>query len=107
MAVRDGRIVAVGNDALIGPELIDAHGAAVVPGLIDSHGHVQALGQALETLDLRGVASEREIADKVRAAAKQSKPGEWIRGDAWDQNLWPSKQFPSATRYRRPRPPIR
>jgi predicted amidohydrolase YtcJ len=30
----------------------------------------------------------------VQAAVKQHKPGEWILGRAWDQNLWPSKQFP-------------
>lgn len=100
MAVRQGLIVAVGEDVtpFIGPstKVIDAHGAAVVPGLIDSHGHVRGLGTALETLDLRGITSEQEIAERVRAAAKQHKRGEWILGRAWDQNLWPSKQFPDA-----------
>ncbi len=100
MAVRQGKIVAVSDDVsnLIGPgtQVIDAHGAAVLPGLIDSHGHVRGLGSFLETLDLRGITSEREIADKVRAAARQAKPGEWIQGRAWDQNLWPSKDFPTS-----------
>jgi predicted amidohydrolase YtcJ len=100
MAVRAGKIVAVGREALnlIGPntKVIDAHGLAVIPGLIDSHGHVRAFGTSLETLDLRGIKSENEIADRVRAAAKQAKPGEWILGRAWDQNLWQVKQFPTA-----------
>ncbi len=100
MAVRGGKIVAVGADVskLIGPatKVIDAHGLAVVPGLIDSHGHVRGLGTALETLDLRGMKSEREIADHVREAAKTAKPGEWILGRAWDQNLWAVKEFPTA-----------
>ncbi len=100
LAVRQGKIVAVGDDvsALIGPgtKVIDAAGHAVVPGLIDSHGHVRALGTALETLDLRGLTSEREIADRVRAAAREAKPGEWILGRAWDQNLWAVKEFPGA-----------
>ncbi len=100
MAVKAGVIAAVGDDVKkwIGPatKVIDAHGAAVLPGLIDSHGHVRGLGTALETLDLRGIRSEAEIADKVRAAAAQAKPGEWIQGRAWDQNLFPSKQFPTA-----------
>ena len=67
---------------MIGPstKVIDAHGAAVIPGLIDSHGHVRGLGEALEALDLRGIKSEAEIADRVRAAAKLAKPGEWILG---------------------------
>ena len=100
LAARAGVIVAVGKDVsgLIGPstKVVDAHGATVIPGLIDSHGHVRGLGTALETLDLRGVQSEQAIADKVRAAAKEAKPGEWILGRAWDQNLWPARQFPTA-----------
>jgi predicted amidohydrolase YtcJ len=100
MAVRGGKIVAVGEDVskLIGPatKTIDAHGLAVLPGLIDSHGHVRGFGTALETLDLRGLTSEQAIADRVREAAKNAKPGEWILGRAWDQNLWQVKEFPTA-----------
>ena len=100
IAVRQGKIAAAGDDVQkwIGPAttVIDAHGSAVLPGLIDSHGHVRGLGTALETIDLRGIRSEAEIAEKVRVAAAQAKPGEWIQGRAWDQNLFPSKQFPNA-----------
>ena len=100
LAVRKGVIVAIGNDvsSAIGPStrVIEAHGATILPGLIDSHGHVRGLGTALETVDLRGVTSEKEIADKIRAAAKGARPGEWILGRAWDQNLWTTKQFPTA-----------
>lgn len=100
MAVRAGKIIAVGGDVsrMVGPgtKMIDAHGLAVLPGLIDSHGHVRGLGTALETLDLRGVKSEKEIADMVRAAARQAKPGDWILGRAWDQNLWAVKEFPTS-----------
>ena len=100
MAVRGGLIVAVSDDVskLIGPTttVIDAKGAAILPGLIDSHGHVEGLGSFLENLNFRGVTSEQEIADKVREAAKTAKPGEWILGRAWDQNLFSTKQFPTA-----------
>jgi hypothetical protein len=100
IAVRQGVIIAIGSDVKsnIGPDtkVIDAHGATILPGLIDSHGHVGGLGAALETVDLRGIASEKEIAEKVRAAAQEAKPGEWILGRAWDQNLFTTKQFPTA-----------
>ena len=100
IAIAHGRILALGRDvsAYIGPktEVLDARGATILPGFIDSHGHMEALGESLENLDLRGIASENAIADKVRAEASTRKPGEWIRGDAWDQNLWPSKAFPGA-----------
>ena len=96
LVVKDGKILSVG-DAWDGKatRTVDAHGAMVMPGFIDSHGHVQGLGESLETLDLRGVKSEAEAAALVQKAAKTAKPGEWIRGRSWDQNLWPGKQFPT------------
>ena len=98
VASKKDRIVYVGDDATrwMAARRIDAHGAALLPGLIDSHGHLASLGDALETLDLRGMPSETAIAAKVREAAARHKPGEWIRGKAWDQNLFPAKQFPTA-----------
>ena len=96
LVVKDGKILAVG-EAWAGKatRTIDAQGAMVMPGFIDSHGHVQSLVESLETLDLRGVKSEAEAAALVRKAAQTAKPGEWIQGRSWDQNLWPGKQFPT------------
>ncbi|MCU1258018.1 MAG: Amidohydrolase 3 [Bryobacterales bacterium] len=96
IAIKSGRIIYVGDRFQGGAgKTIDARGATVVPGLIDSHVHMEALGDSLETLDLRGVKSEADAAEFVRKAAQNRKPGEWIRGRAWDQNLWPGKQFPT------------
>ena len=99
MAVKGERILYVGVDTagLTGPNtrVIDAAGAAIIPGLFDSHVHMQALGDSLESLDLRGMQSEAAIAAKVRDAAGGRKPGEWIRGRAWDQNLFADHQFPT------------
>jgi predicted amidohydrolase YtcJ len=45
MAVRDGRILALGDDdalagcASSGTQLLDLHGRTVLPGLIDVHTH--------------------------------------------------------------------
>ena len=100
IAVRQGSIEAVGDDVsrYIGPSttVIDAKGATIIPGFIDSHGHVRDLGEMLEQIDLRGLTSEAAAVDKVRNAVRQLKPGEWILGQSWDQNLWQSKQFPTA-----------
>jgi predicted amidohydrolase YtcJ len=98
IAVKGHKILAVGDDVsqFIGPDTqkIDAHGKTIVPGFIDSHGHVLGLGQSLAQIDLRGVRSEQEAAQRV-AAVRGKTPGEWIIGNAWDQNLWPSKSFPT------------
>ncbi len=92
IAVRGGRITAVGGDlsAQAGPKTrrIDARGAAILPGFIDSHAHMAGLGASMETLDLRGVASVERIAAMVREAAAGRKPGEWILGRSWDQTNW-------------------
>jgi len=96
IAVRNGVIVAIGDSVGSAAKVIDAHGATIIPGLIDSHGHVEGLGTFLENIDLRGIASEQLIAGKIREAAKAAKPGDWIIGRAWDQNLFPTKQFPTA-----------
>ena len=100
IAVRQGRIIAVGDSVsryvAASTNVIDAKGATIIPGLIDSHGHVRGLGDMLGEIDLRGVTSEREIVAKVREAAAHSKPGDWIQGRAWDQNLWAVKQFPDS-----------
>jgi predicted amidohydrolase YtcJ len=100
LAVRQGLIQAVGDDVsrYIGASttVIDAKGATIMPGFIDSHGHVRDLGAMLEQIDLRGLSSEAAAVDKVRGAVRQHKPGEWILGQSWDQNLWASKQFPTA-----------
>jgi len=95
LAVRGDRIVAVGSSAelatLRGPDtrVIDAAGRRVVPGFIEGHGHFMALGEQLSVLDLRGTRSWEEIVAKVRAAARDAKPGEWIEGAGWHQEKWP------------------
>jgi len=99
LAVKDGRIIYVGDDAgaPIGASMphVDAHGATIVPGFIDSHVHMQALGDDLETFDLRDVKTVAEVASVVAKEAAHRKPGEWIRGRGWDQTNWGGR-FPSA-----------
>ncbi len=101
VAVRDGRIVFAGSEreamTLKGPRTLrlDLGRATVIPGIVDAHLHLLELGQSLRMVDLRGAASYAEVIARVAARARQSRPGEWIRGRAWDQNLWPDRQFPT------------
>jgi predicted amidohydrolase YtcJ len=102
VAVRDGRIVAVGDEAQVKPFLgratrrIALAGRAVVPGLTDAHVHVESLGASLENLDLVGAATLEEARRRVAARARTLRPGEWLLGRGWDQNDWPGQQFPTA-----------
>ena len=88
---KDGLVLALGARAELA-ELaranqaveVDLRGAWAVPGLIDAHGHVEALGAALEQVDLVGVRGEAELVERVRAAARATPKGEWIEGRGWD-----------------------
>jgi len=97
MAIRNGRIVAIGDNvrAHIGPktQVMDLRGAAVIPGLIDSHVHMSGLGQLLETADLRHVKTVAEVAAMVKARAARAPKGSWIRARNWDQTNW-GGEFP-------------
>jgi predicted amidohydrolase YtcJ len=100
VAVRGDRIVLVGSSEaaleLRGPDtrVIDAEGATLVPGIQDAHGHFTGLGESLQVLQLRGTTSFDQIVAMVRARAATARPGEWIRGRSWDQNDWPTKDWP-------------
>jgi predicted amidohydrolase YtcJ len=102
VAVRGGRIVAVGSAADVKPLVgagtrrIDLKEGAVVPGLGDAHLHVESIGDALENIDLVGAATLDEALARVRAGAAALPAGDWVRGRGWDQNDWPTKAFPTA-----------
>ena len=101
LAVRDGRIAYLGDDAGVVPwiggdtQVIDLGGRTVTPGLIDAHSHLEGLGAALESVDLRGAASFDEVIRRTAEAATKLPVGAWVDGRGWDQNLWPDKQFPN------------
>lgn len=100
-AVRHGRIIFAGSDrearTLAGPgtQVIDAGGATVIPGMVDAHAHLVGLGTSLRDAQLAGAKSYEEAIARLTAHAGSVKPGEWIVGRGWDQNLWPDKQFPN------------
>jgi predicted amidohydrolase YtcJ len=101
IAVRGGRVLFVGSDGearvLAGPstQVIDLNGATVVPGIVDAHAHLLGLGNMLQRVNLAGSKSYDEVIARVKAWAKDVRPGEWIQGRGWDQNRWPTKQFPT------------
>ncbi|MEO5580788.1 MAG: amidohydrolase [Gemmatimonadaceae bacterium] len=100
IAVRKGRVIFAGSDrearSLAGPRarILDAAGRTVVPGMVDAHAHLLGLGASLQNVQLAGSASYDEVIARTLARARQMKPGEWVIGRGWDQNLWPDKQFP-------------
>ena len=99
MAIKDGKIVAIGNKADLRKEFdaidsLDAQAKSIYPGFIDGHAHFLAYGQGLQTVDLVGTQSWAEIVEKVKNFAAQNPEG-WILGRGWDQNDWADKRFPT------------
>lgn len=100
-AVKDGRFLFAGSDpevrALAGPatRVIDAGRSTIIPGMVDAHAHLLGLGTSLRQVKLAGSTTYEEVIARVVEFAKGIKPGEWIIGRGWDQNLWPGQQFPT------------
>jgi predicted amidohydrolase YtcJ len=94
LAIRDGRILAVGGDTrisqLIGPEteLIDAPAGLVIPGFIDSHVHLMESGAELSSVQLRDAQTPAEFTRRVGDFAATMPPDEWMLGGTWDHQNW-------------------
>jgi hypothetical protein len=100
MAIKDGRIVALGDDPEIlksfkAPRELNAAGKFVYPGFIDAHAHFVSYGSSLFQVDLTGSASWAEVMLRVRKFVSLHPGLAWIQGHGWDQNRFPGKDFPS------------
>jgi predicted amidohydrolase YtcJ len=101
MAIRNGKIVAIGTDVsvknLAGPEtqLQDLKGIFVMPGLNDAHTHLGGAGQTKLNVDLTGCASLEEMLQRIQAKAQQSSAGHWLTGGGWDHTLWANQALPT------------
>lgn len=85
LAVRDGKIAAVGSTAdirrLAGPQtrIVDLQGRTVIPGLIDSHLHAIRAALSFSTeVNWIGVRSLTEALARVHDAGRTMKPGAWL-----------------------------
>jgi predicted amidohydrolase YtcJ len=100
MAVRDGRILAVGDDRAITATAtartrrIDLAGKTVTPGFCDSHIHLLMYGtHLLRHADLVGSASINEIQSRLSSLAARTDG--WIEGYGFDQDKLAERRFPT------------
>lgn len=84
VAVRDGRIVAVGDEASVvsglsaGATRHDLAGATVLPGFIDVHTHVEFITLSRHFwLDVRGV-EKAEVIERMQRRAAELPAGGWV-----------------------------
>ncbi len=112
LVVRGGRVAFAGRrgDVSVPASEPTLHlaGRTVLPGLVDGHAHLMHLARLRLTLDVGGRRSEAEIAREVGMAATRARPGQWLGGRGWDQNLWADPRFPTKASLDRaaPRNPV-
>ena len=101
LAVKDGRIAALGSDKAIahyiGPhtKVLDLHGAFVTPGFIEGHGHLLDTGDSLMEINAGEPKDWDGVVAMVKAAVAKAKPGEWIVGQGWQQSKWDKAPQPN------------
>ena len=94
MAIRDGRILALGDDDALAScassrtQLLDLHGRTALPGLIDVHTHamqwVKGVLRGEIDAGYRAVHSISEVTQAVAHRAATLPRGQWIVGSGWD-----------------------
>ncbi len=94
IAVKDGVILAVGDDAAVasfkatGTKVIDLHGATVVPGLHDMHVHPLGAGLREMMCHITQGSSVQQMLDAVKGCVAKHKKGEWITGGQWEASAF-------------------
>jgi predicted amidohydrolase YtcJ len=103
LAVREGRIVAVGSEAEEfakggrAAKVIDAAGRTVIPGLTDTHLHFIREGlQYHAELRWDGVPTLREALDRLRVQAARTPAGAWVRVvGGWSEFQFEERRVPT------------
>lgn len=103
LAIRDGKITAVGSNAdarkQAGPRtrVIDLQGRTVIPGFIDSHIHAIRAGQTFTTeVNWVGATSIAEAMNRIHEASLAKKPGSWlIVAGGWHPEQFKEKRRPT------------
>ncbi|QKJ18424.1 amidohydrolase [Microbacterium hominis] len=94
VAVRGGRIVAVGGDdvrELVGPrtEVVDLRGRMLVPGFQDAHVHPVWGGLDMLRCDLSALSSAAEYLDEIGRYAASHPDDAWVLGGGWQMSAFP------------------
>ena len=101
VAVKDGKIIAVGPVEICskklgsGHEVINLNGSCLMPGFIDTHLHPILMIYFNMNVDMRGCENMDQVKDKIRQMAKkEDKPEAWVVGLQFDEEELDEPRFP-------------
>lgn len=102
IAVANGKIIAVCDNTHLKrfrgqtTEVIDCTGRTVLPGFHDAHCHIVGLAETLITPDISpsAVRSITDIQNKIREAAENLEPGQWIVARGYNEFYLTEKRHP-------------
>lgn len=101
LAIQNGHILAVGDDATIRAlatshtQQLDLEGQRVLPGLTDAHFHYYYWALGLRRLALANANSLTDLRKRVAQRASETPPGQWILGQGWNESRWPEGRMPT------------
>ena len=101
VAIKDHRLVAVGEGAAVGElagsstRQLDLEGRTVIPGIIDSHHHLMSVGAKLSAIRLDECRSIEEMIELVRERAGKTPPGDWIIGQGFNESNFSEGRLPT------------
>jgi predicted amidohydrolase YtcJ len=101
LAIRKGKIVAVGSDEQvarfrgIGTKMIDAGGKLALPSFTDSHIHMLDGGLSLAEVNLEGAKDVAEIQSRLRVYAHAHPDNKWILGGGWNYAMFGTETLPN------------
>ena len=100
LAIRDGKILAVGTDNEIGhyrgpkTNVIDAKGRLVLPGFTDCHVHFMEASLLLQQIYLNDAKTIPEIQSRVKAYAASHPNEPWLLGRGWNYPVFAPSGLP-------------
>lgn len=103
VAVREGKIIKVGNNAEIlelareDASRLDLEGKILLPGFIDTHEHCIRKGLQLDWVQCTTppMNSLKDVITALKAKAETKPEGEWVIGAWFDETQWEDNTFPT------------
>ncbi len=98
LAIQTGTVLAVGTRRDLADlrgrqtQVLDLEGGCALPAFTDSHCHLNAYGMAMEEVDCspRVAPTIQTIKERIAAAARSARPGEWVQARGYDDTqLYP------------------